>query len=61
MHVAEKHLELVGEEPLRLKKEYQDRQLAPASSELSGGRVIIRPGQIHLSESPAIESTSHLS
>ena len=49
MHVAEKHLELVGEEPLRLKKEYQDRQLAPASSELSGGRVIIRPGQIHLS------------
>lgn len=56
MHVAGNHLELAGEEALRVKKESQDRQ--PALLEPSGSRIEIQPRQILLSESPTIESTS---
>ena len=59
MHVAEKHLELVGAEALRIKKKSQDRQRALL--EPSGDRIESQPRQILLSESPAIESTAHLS
>ena len=59
MHVTEKHLELVGEEALRIKEKSQDRQ--PALLKPSGRGIEIQTRRILLSESPAIESTSLLS